>query len=226
MISNARSAISNMVSNIASTASQVPGRIGSAISGAISQVASWGGRMVSTAASAISSMASTIVSIASGIPGQMVSIGANIIGGIASGISGAIGGLYNTIHSQLSGLVDKAKSALGIASPSKVFAKEVGRWIFPGITKGTEASLPKIKDELAGQMKELTSAMHGTVNLEMGRMNVGLAAGSSYGAGGPVSIYNDNHMEQTNTYNVPTATPSEVNRTQRDAFRRLVQGVS
>ena len=136
--SKAVSAITSLVSNVVSKAKQIPSKISSAIQGAISKVKSWGSSLASTAGSAISKMISKIVSTAKSIPSKMVSIGKSIINGIKKGISSAISGLYSSIKSSLSGLVDKAKKALGINSPSKVFANTVGVAIPEGIAKGIE----------------------------------------------------------------------------------------
>ena len=50
---------------------------------------------------------------------------------------------YDKIKGALSGLVDKAKEALGIHSPSRVFRDEVGRYIPPGISEGIDKA-PRI----------------------------------------------------------------------------------
>ena len=49
-----------------------------------------------------------------------------------------LGYLYDCIWDTLNGLVDRAKDALGIFSPSRVMAKEVGAFIPAGIGVGIE----------------------------------------------------------------------------------------
>lgn len=75
-------------------------------------------------------------------------LGKDIINGIVRGIS-AVGGL---IKDMLMGLAASAlnavKSFLGIGSPSKVFAKEVGQWIPAGIATGIEANAGTITDAM------------------------------------------------------------------------------
>ena len=83
-------------------------------------------------------MISNVVATAKSLPSKFVTIGKNIIEGIKNGITGAISGLYKSIKNALSGLVDKAKEALGINSPSKVFANVVGKAIPEGISKGVD----------------------------------------------------------------------------------------
>lgn len=141
IVSNARTAASNFLSNVTSFFSQLPGKIGSYLSSVISNVVSWGGNIVSNARSAVSNLVSTVVSTISSLPGQFTSIGRNIIQGLINGITGMVSSLYSSIRNALSGLVDRAKNALGIHSPSKVFADEIGANIPEGVAQGIEAHM-------------------------------------------------------------------------------------
>ena len=73
---------------------------------------------------------------------------------------------------------------------------------------------------------ELVSAMRAEMSASVGQLSVGAshAAGLRM-AGAGTTVYNDNRMEQSNTYNVPVATPSEVAKKQREALRNMVGGV-
>lgn len=128
--------IKTMVTNVISSASTIPSRIKSAIQAAISAVISWGASMRSAAVSAMQTMISGAISACANIGSKFLSVGKSIIDGVKSGIKNAIGGLYNEIYDSMSGLVGKAKNALGINSPSKVFASVVGAAIPEGIAKG------------------------------------------------------------------------------------------
>src|SRR5690606_3854655 len=59
-----------------------------------------------------------------------------IVDGIRNGIANGWTTLTNFVRTKALELLDAAKRALGIASPSKVFAREVGRWIPAGIGEG------------------------------------------------------------------------------------------
>lgn len=65
-------------------------------------------------------------------------LGKNIIDGIVNGLKAAGNALIEFIKNLASMAVDGAKIVLGINSPSKVFANEVGRWIPAGIAVGIE----------------------------------------------------------------------------------------
>lgn len=76
--------------------------------------------------------------------GGWSSIGSNIISGIISGITGAAGSLFTTLTNLAKDALQKAKDILKIASPSKVFASQVGRWIPAGIAVGIEDNLDPV----------------------------------------------------------------------------------
>lgn len=67
------------------------------------------------------------------------SVGRHIITGIIHGVTGAGGSLIGEMKSLASKLVSAAKSKLKIGSPSRVFKREVGKWIPIGMAKGVIA---------------------------------------------------------------------------------------
>jgi hypothetical protein len=68
----------------------------------------------------------------------MLSVGKNIVIGIWNGIVSLQGWLWNKAADFAAGIWKGVKSALGIGSPSKVMAREVGRWLPAGIAQGWE----------------------------------------------------------------------------------------
>lgn len=136
MVSKGKQSASNFLNSVISFFKELPGKIASALVGAITAVGSWGAQMLSTAKAKMSAVVNGIIGCFKSLPGKMVSIGKSVIDGVISGISGSVGRLYDSIKTSLSGLVDKAKDALGINSPSKVFANIVGSAIPEGIAKG------------------------------------------------------------------------------------------
>lgn len=71
---------------------------------------------------------------------SLKSIGRNIVEGIKKGISDAWGAVTDWFGEKIGDLVGSVKDFLGIESPSKVFANEVGQWIPKGIAVGVEAN--------------------------------------------------------------------------------------
>lgn len=85
--------------------------------------------------SAVSSIISACKDGLANIGSEFVSIGSNIISGLVSGIKSGISSVASAISDVASSAVSKAKSALGIHSPSKVFA-EIGMYSDKGLAKG------------------------------------------------------------------------------------------
>ena len=179
----ATTAVKNMVSSVVTTAKELPGKIWNAIKSAVDKVKTWGTNLKTAAGNAIRNMATNIVNIAKELPSKFVTIGKNIIDGIKNGIKNAVSGLYSSIKSSLSGLVTKAKEALGINSPSKVFATVVGKAIPEGIAKGVkdntdlaEDSVDNMTDDLANQVVRLNGA---TINRQLSTTFTGGAVAAS-----------------------------------------------
>ena len=78
----------------------------------------------------------------------MLEIGKNIVQGIWNGITGMVSWLKDKISGFLGGIVDGVKGVLGIHSPSKVFNKEVGRFMAMGIGEGFEDNLDKVYKQM------------------------------------------------------------------------------
>ena len=226
MVSNASTAASNMLSKVSSTLQQLPGKVWDYLSQAAQKVVTWGTQLAQKGAAAATQLFNSIVNGLSSLPSKMAEIGSNIVSGIWNGISSGWNWLTNKVSNLANSLLDAAKDALGINSPSKEFADEVGRWIMPGVGKGLDKSMPATLKDMKAKAGELVSAMRAEMSASVGQLSVGAshAAGLRM-AGAGTTVYNDNRMEQSNTYNVPVATPSEVAKKQRDALRNMVGGV-
>lgn len=99
-----------------------------------------------------------------GMVGSFVSVGGNIVRGIARGIIGGIGSVISAAVSAVKRAISAAKAAAGIRSPSRVMAKEVGRWIPAGMAVGITGNLDGVKNAMAN----LTDvAVNGVGNIGM-----------------------------------------------------------
>ena len=226
MVSNASTAASNMLSKVSGIIQELPGKIWDYLSQAAQKVVTWGTQLAQKGAAAATQLFNSIVNGLSSLPSKMAEIGSNIVSGIWNGISSGWNWLTNKVSNLANSLLDAAKDALGINSPSKEFADKVGRWIMPGVGKGLDKSMPATLKDMKAKAGELVSAMRAEMSASVGQLSVGAshAAGLRM-AGAGTTVYNDNRMEQSNTYNVPVATPSEVAKKQREALRNMVGGV-
>lgn len=140
IVSGAINAVSGVISSVLNGISGIFSSVWNGIKGAVSSA--WTG-ITSAVSSGVSSMMNFITSIPSRIMGVfsgagswLLSAGQNIIQGLINGITNAIGGAISAVKNAVSGIIDGAKSLLGIASPSKVFDREIGRMIPAGLGRG------------------------------------------------------------------------------------------
>lgn len=140
IVSGAINAVSGVISSVLNGISGIFSSVWNGIKGAVS--GAWSG-ITSAVSSGVSSMMNFITSIPSRIMGVfsgagswLLSAGKNIIQGLINGITNAIGGAISAVKDAVGGIIDGAKNLLGIASPSKVFDREIGRMIPAGLGRG------------------------------------------------------------------------------------------
>lgn len=71
-----------------------------------------------------------------------------MIQGLWDGISGAASWLWDKVTGFCNGILDGIKSFFGIHSPSKLFNKEVGRFLALGIGEGFDDNLGKVYKQM------------------------------------------------------------------------------
>lgn len=101
----------------------------------------------------------------------LYSAGRDLLAGMISGVQAMAGRLVSAVTGPIGDAVGKAKSLLGISSPSKVFA-EIGRFVMQGYTDGVDSYARKAR-----------TAVEGAV--DPSNMSISAAAG---GAGGGITI--------------------------------------
>ena len=158
MAQKAIQAGSEFVSSAINFIQQLPGKVWNWLSNTISNAANFASQFVQQAIQAGQNFFSEIVNKIGQIPGEMISIGSEIVNGIKSGISGAWSSLTGWLGNMAKGLIDGVKSALGIGSPSRLFADRIGKWIPAGITLGVEQAMPKAKAFMGRMSNELIDA--------------------------------------------------------------------
>lgn len=147
VVSAISSAVSSAVNAVGSWFSQIPGRISGALSSALSALKSWGSQMASNAKSAMSKVVSNIASTLRTAISHVTNIGRQIVQGLANGIRNGASAVVNAISNTVSRAISAAKSALGIASPSKVFFA-FGRFVSIGFANGVEAGVTFVRKSI------------------------------------------------------------------------------
>ena len=177
MASKARQAGSRFINNVINFIRQLPSRLWSLLLSALSRVTSFVSQMGAKAHQAASNFISRITSGLASLPSRLVSIGRNAVQGLINGLMSGAGALWNAAQSLASKAWNGMKAALGIHSPSKVMAEEVGQWIPKGVTVGIEANagntLKAIKDYAQSLVQEIdTNKFLGEVNMATSGINI------------------------------------------------------
>lgn len=215
MIQKAVQAGQEFITNVVTFIQQLPGTVWSFLSNTISSAASFVGSFANQAIQAGRQFFNGIVNTVRQIPGQMISIGADIVNGIRSGISGAWGALTGWLGNMARGLIDGVKSALGIGSPSRLFADRIGKWIPAGITLGVEKAMPKAKAFMGRMSTELIDSAN--MDSLTSRLALESDSGGFKGSPGNTTVYNVNQ-----TINSAKAlSPSEIGQYTKNSVRRL-----
>lgn len=179
-LQKAREVGANTIDTIVNFFSQLPGKIWTWLSNSIQKVIQWGSDMVAKGRQAASDLCNAVINGVANLPSQMASVGYNIVMGVWNGICNAAGWFRRQVSSFFSGIVDGVKSALGIHSPSKVFADEIGKWIPPGIGVGIEAEMPDLYKQMDDEMSALGKRMQTAVNVETGKIAVDKKVSTAY----------------------------------------------
>lgn len=142
MASKAYSIGSDFVNGITNFLSQLPTWFSNTFSDIINNLSNWIYDMGQAGSNAASDLFNAVVNGLSSLPDAMWDIGTNIVEGVWNGIVDAKGHFLDNVWDFFVGIVDSVKNALGIGSPSKVFAKEVGDNIPSGAEMGIRRSMP------------------------------------------------------------------------------------
>lgn len=110
--------------------------------------------------------------------GNIIDIGKNIVNGIWQGITNAGSWLVGKITGWFDGVVGSVKRFLGIASPSKLFADEIGANMARGVGEGFDDELGRVERQINRDMQGLVPSASGSVSVN------GAASGAYSGAAG------------------------------------------
>lgn len=227
MITNASKAMSEMISKIVSWLQQLPSKVWTWLVNTANKVVQWGIQLAQKGAAAAKKLFDSVVDGIKDLPDKITSIGADIVTGLWNGISSGWDWLKDKVSGLATSLLDAAKDALGINSPSTEFRDQVGRWGPPGIAEGFDDAMPDAIKDMEAQAEEMVASMQAAVSSNMRGFSVKAGSSATLRASNSMgtTVYNDNHVDQNNTYNVPVATPSETAKAQREAARKLIGGV-
>lgn len=157
------------------------------VEGIVTWLVDWGKRIYDACTRAVRRAIDGVVGLAK----HWYEIGKNIVQGMINGVIDFGGMLINKLENLANDALNAAKKFLGIGSPSKLFADEVGKNIALGVSVGIDknAKIPQAT---------LTAALGGMVRTGAGVVRTGVAssavtvnAGASDRPDQPIQIYLD-----------------------------------
>lgn len=144
--------ITSRVHEIQNSFTQMNATVNQIISTMMSTMSSSISSGMSSAASLVSSGMSSIISIVSSYNGSARSAGYNvgyyISAGVADGMNANMWAIESAANRIISKAREAARAAADIHSPSRLFAKDVGKFIPMGVAKGIGDAIPKMVDEV------------------------------------------------------------------------------
>ena len=161
---------SNVAKTLIEFFSQLPGKIWNFLTQTLSNFAKFASNIWNKAKEVAGNLFSTIVNKFGEIPGKMLEIGKQIVEGLWNGITSMGDWVADKVSGFANGVVDTVKNALGIHSPSKVMADQVGANIAKGVIEGVNKEMPKVKSNAVKLSNAYVSAAKSRVK-EMEKAN-------------------------------------------------------
>lgn len=139
--------VPKIVSSVVKFFEELPGNIWTAILKALDVISKWRERMIASVVIEIPKIISSIVGEFKKLPDELRKLGKFIWDGLINGLKDAFSTVTNGIKSFTDGFINGFKEALGIHSPSTVFA-EIGGYIVQGLANGITAALPCVEQAM------------------------------------------------------------------------------
>jgi len=110
--------------------------------------------VVSTVSSGMSSVVSTVSSYSGSANSAGYSVGYQISAGVASGMNANMWSIESAANRIIAKAREAARAAADIHSPSRLFAKDVGKFIPQGIVKGIDNEMPKTVNQMSKTFRD------------------------------------------------------------------------
>ncbi|MCD8357450.1 MAG: hypothetical protein LUE11_12925 [Clostridia bacterium] len=223
MAGQVKTAATNVQNSVVNAVKNLPSKLLNVGKNAVSQMGSGIRGAVGVVRSAITTIVNAIINLLRAVPSKVVSIGKNIVQGIANGIRNAASAVVSALGNVVNNAISSVKKKLGIASPSKLFKREIGRWIPPGIGEGVEESMPELEKQVNAELDNLAANVQARVNYDVAKRSDSKTTGTTnyvnHSANqGDTNIHNENNL----TFNSPKAlSRREIRRETRNILRRL-----
>lgn len=147
MVVTVTTEVPKIVSSVVKFFEELPGNIWTAILKALDVISKWRERMIAFVVIEVPKIISSIAGEFKKLPDELRKLGKFIWDGLINGLKDAWSTVTNGIKSFTDGFINGFKEALGIHSPSTVFAG-IGGYIVQGLANGITAALPYVEQAM------------------------------------------------------------------------------
>lgn len=186
MVGAVKSAGKNVMSSITNVIKELPGKLLEFGKSAISNLGNALSNGVSTVKSGAAKIFDGILGYFKDLPSKLLSVGKDLVKGLWNGISDMTGWIVGKIQGFGESVLGGIKSFFGISSPSKVMAKEVGKWLPAGMADGIAKNTKAATKAMTNMAKDAVGAANAQIS-GSGINMPGVNAGSTGAAGHPGS---------------------------------------
>lgn len=181
-VNNVRELISSWITTIKTNISNFFTNLKDSVSNVFTTI----GNTISSIKEKVGKLVSAVFDTIKELPTKVISIGKNLVEGLWNGISDKIEWVKKKIKRMGSAITNAIKSVFGIASPSKIWKKEIGVNLALGLGEGFTDEIANVKDDMVDSMDDLTYSMNSEVKA-VGVGDSSIVPGLSY-TGGAVTI--------------------------------------
>lgn len=132
----------------------LPQKIYDAIIGFLDKIREWKDSSVAEFQTNVPLIINEIVAKFKELPGKLIEIGKNAVEGLWNGVKEAANGLKDKISGFCTGFVNGFKDALGVHSPSTIFA-EIGGFLIEGLANGVSSAIDLVTDIVGGVVDKI-----------------------------------------------------------------------
>lgn len=186
MIAKAKEAALSFINKIVEFVKELPSKVWTWLLNTASKVAQWKSNLGAKAREAGQELLDKLIEKVKEIPDKIKSIGGDIVAGLWNGISNKVQWLKDKISGFVGDVTSWLKDKFEIGSPSKLMAREIGKWLPEGIAVG-------INDNA----KSVLSAMNDLAVNTLGSARAGLQTATNNLGSSPVSGGVVNNFYQT-----------------------------
>lgn len=179
MIAKAGEMALSFINKVIEFIKQLPEKIWTWLTNVITKVVTWGTNLASKGKEAGQKLMDSLIEKVKEIPDKMLSIGEDIVKGLWNGISDATQWLKDKISDFVGDVTGWLKDKFEIGSPSKLMAREIGKWLPAGIAVGIDDNAKTVMDS----MKNLAIETVGSARTGLQTATSTTLGGSAVGGG-------------------------------------------